>query len=54
MIDLQKIMTSFQGKGARSSIQRHLIVGLAVVLLLAGGEENARMGIAGAKWRESG
>jgi HlyD family secretion protein len=37
MMDLQKAVMGLQEKGARPSIQRHLIVGLTVVILLAGG-----------------
>src|SRR5271156_7214230 len=37
MIDLQKVMSDLGQKGTRFSIQRHLIVGLSVVILLAGG-----------------
>ncbi|WP_298252873.1 HlyD family type I secretion periplasmic adaptor subunit [Bradyrhizobium sp.] len=37
MITLQKAITDFQQEGTRPSIQRHLIVGIAVVILLAGG-----------------
>ena len=37
MMDLQKVMMDLQQKGARFSIKRHLIVGLSVVILLAGG-----------------
>src|SRR6204780_174660 len=37
MIDLQKIMSDLGQKGTRFSIKRHLLVGLSVVILLAGG-----------------
>jgi HlyD family secretion protein len=37
MIDLQKVMTDLGQKGTRFSIKRHLLVGLSVVILLAGG-----------------
>jgi HlyD family secretion protein len=37
MIDLQKVMSDLGRKGARFSIKRHLLVGLSVVILLAGG-----------------
>src|SRR6202047_5679400 len=37
MIDLQKVMSDLGQKGTRFSIKRHLIVGLSVVILLAGG-----------------
>ena len=37
MKDLQKALTDLQEKGARPSIRRHMIVGLTVVILLAGG-----------------
>src|SRR6202020_860364 len=37
MIDLQKVMIDLGQKGTRFSIKRHLLVGLSVVLLLAGG-----------------
>jgi HlyD family secretion protein len=37
MIDFQKFLVDLQQKGARSSIKRHLVVGLAIVILLAGG-----------------
>ena len=37
MIDLQKVMSDLGQKGTRFSIKRHLLVGLSVVILLAGG-----------------
>jgi HlyD family secretion protein len=37
MIDLQKVMIDLGQKGTRFSIKRHLLVGLSVVILLAGG-----------------
>ncbi len=37
MTVVQKVMADFRQQGTRSSIQRHLIVGMAVVILLAGG-----------------
>jgi HlyD family secretion protein len=37
MIDLQKVMSDLGRKGTRFSIKRHLLVGLSVVILLAGG-----------------
>ena len=37
MIALQKAVADFRQQGTRSSIQRHLIVGMTVVVLLAGG-----------------
>src|ERR1700689_4853403 len=37
MIDLQKIMSDLGQKGTRDSIRQHLVVGLSVVVLLAGG-----------------
>src|SRR5271163_5060855 len=37
MIDLQKVMSDLGQKGTRFSIKRHLIIGLSVVALLAGG-----------------
>jgi HlyD family secretion protein len=37
MIDLQKVMNDLGQKGTRFSIRRHLLVGLSVVILLAGG-----------------
>jgi HlyD family secretion protein len=37
MIDLQRVMSDLGRKGARFSIKRHLLVGLSVVILLAGG-----------------
>ncbi|MDE1933767.1 HlyD family type I secretion periplasmic adaptor subunit [Bradyrhizobium sp.] len=37
MTAVQKVMADFRQQGTRSSIQRHLIVGMAVVILLAGG-----------------
>jgi HlyD family secretion protein len=37
MIDFQKIMSDLGQKGTRFSIKRHLLVGLSVVILLAGG-----------------
>src|SRR5580700_2940883 len=37
MIDFQKVLIDLGQKGTRFSIQRHLIVGLSVVILLAGG-----------------
>src|SRR5580693_8588843 len=37
MIDLQKVLIDLGQKGTRFSIKRHLLVGLAVVALLAGG-----------------
>src|ERR1700691_2104821 len=37
MIDFQKVMSDLGQKGTRFSIKRHLLVGLSVVILLAGG-----------------
>jgi HlyD family secretion protein len=37
MIDLHKVMIDLGQKGTRFSIKRHLLVGLSVVILLAGG-----------------
>src|SRR5579863_10227727 len=37
MIDFQQAMKDLQQKGTRFSIKRHLLVGLSVVILLAGG-----------------
>ena len=37
MIDFQKVMSDIGRKGTRFSIKRHLLVGLSVVILLAGG-----------------
>ena len=37
MITVQKAIADFQQEGTRPSIQRHLIVGMTVVILLAGG-----------------
>jgi HlyD family secretion protein len=37
MIDLQKTVSDLGQKGTRFSIKRHLVVGLSVVILLAGG-----------------
>ncbi len=37
MTAVQKVMADFRQQGTRSSIQRHLIVGMAVAILLAGG-----------------
>src|SRR6201996_7743976 len=37
MIDFQKVLIDLGQKGTRFSIKRHLLVGLSVVILLAGG-----------------